>query len=163
MGLLANMANSGHDEIHLLLNTPGGTVADGIAIYNLIRALPSSIVTYNMGSVNSIGNVVYQSGDRRVCAQTSSFMFHGVGFDISNSRMELKQLKEKVDGINNDQAMISDIMVRHTNLGHEDVNKLFLDMAFLSAQEALDRGITDEVRDIHLPKGLPVQQLVFQG
>lgn len=163
MGVITNMVNGGHDEVHLLLNTPGGTVADGIGIYNLLRAVPASIVTYNMGSVNSIGNVIYQAGNRRICAQTSSFMFHGVGFDIANARMELKQLKEKVDGIHNDQAMISDIMVRHTGLGSDDVDQLFLDMAFLSAQEALKRGITDEVRDIHLPQGLPVQQLVFQG
>lgn len=124
---------------------------------------PRAYVTYNMGSVNSIGNVIYQAGDRRLCAQTSSFMFHGIGFDINNARMELKQLKEKVSGIANDQTMISGIMVRHTGLGSDDVDMLFLDMAFMSAQEFLNCGITDEVRDIHLPHGLPIQQLVFQG
>lgn len=163
MAVLAQYASGGHDEIHLLLSTPGGTVADGITLYNFIRSLPTRVVTYNLGSVNSIGNVVYQAGARRISAPVSSFMFHGVGFDIANARMELKQLKERVEGIKNDQSMISDIMVRHTNLGADEVDKLFLDMAFLNAQEAFQRGITDEVRDIHLPSGLPVQQLVFQG
>jgi len=163
MGAVAQFSNAGHDEIHLLLSTPGGTVADGITIYNFLRSLPARVVTYNMGSVNSLGNVIYQAGDKRISAPASSFMFHGVGFDIANARMELKQLKERVEGIKNDQSMISDIMVRHTMLGAEDVDKLFLDMAFLNAHEALQRGITDEVRDIHLPKGLPVQQLIFQG
>lgn len=162
MAVLGQAINDGHDEIHLLLNTPGGTVGDGIAVYNFIRALHPRVVTYNVGSVNSIGNVIYQAGDARICAITSSFMFHGVGFDINNARFELKELRERVQNIQNDQAMISEIMVRHTRLNTADIDKLFLEMAFLRADEALNRGIADEVRDIYLPPGLPVMQLVFQ-
>ena len=154
MGVLAKAVTDGHDEIHLLLNTPGGTVGDGIAIYNFIRALHPQVITYNIGSVNSIGNVVYQAGNRRIASPVSSFMFHGVGFDIKSSRFELKQLRERTDAIQNDQTMIADIMVRHTSLDTDAINKLFLEMAFLRAQEALDRGIADEVRDIHLPPGV---------
>ena len=90
-------------------------------------------------------------------------MFHGVGFDISNARFELKELNERLQNLQNDQALISEIMVRHTSLGMEDTEALFLEMAFLQADEALERGIADEVRDVHLPHGLPIMQLMFQG
>ena len=163
MATISEMTNKGSDEIHLLLSTPGGTVPDGLAIYNFIRAVPARVVTYNIGSVNSIGNVVYQSGDYRICAPTSSFMFHGVGFSVSNARLELKELKERMDAVENDQAMISEIIDRHTSLGTETIDKLFLRMAFLSAVEAKARSITDEIRDIHLPPGLPITHLVFKG
>ncbi|MCZ0814385.1 ATP-dependent Clp protease proteolytic subunit [Roseovarius sp. EGI FJ00037] len=163
LAVAGNAVNAGHDEIHLLLSTPGGNVGEGIAVYNFLKALPVPVVTYNTGKVDSIGNVIYQAGTRRLCATTSSFMFHGVGFAVEKAHFEMKQVRERLEMIKNDQAMISDIMVRHTDLSADDVENLFLEMAFLSAQEALNRRITDEIRDIRLPNGLPVQQLVFQG
>ena len=161
IGAMTNAVSNGHDEIHVLLSTSGGTVADGITIYNMVRSLPVRVTMYNVGNVNSIGNVVFQSGARRIAATSSSFMFHGVGFDIQNARMELKQLQEKIAGLKNDQSLISEIMVRHTNLSTDDVDWLFLNMGYLSSKEALERGITDEVSDINLPAGMPIQQLIF--
>ena len=137
-------------------------MVDGIAIYNFIRTLPIPLITYNIGQVNSIGNIVYQAGQKRVASKTSSFMFHGVGFDIKNARMELKQLSERMQGLQNDQALITEIMVRHTSLEADDVDLLFLDMAYIRAEEALNRGITDKITDIRLPHGMPIFPLVFQ-
>ena len=68
MGALAGACNDGHDEIHFLLSTPGGTVTDGITLYNFIRSLPIRVVAYNLGNVNSIGNVIYQAAEHRVSA-----------------------------------------------------------------------------------------------
>ena len=162
LGAVTESVNQKHDELHLLLSTGGGKVAEGVTIYNTLRALPIPVHTYNMGVVNSVGNVIFQAGERRVCATASSFMFHGIGFDVTG-RMELKQLTEKTSALKNDQSIISDIIVRHTDLDTEDVNELFLNMAHMGAQEALKRGIADKVTDIHLPKGLRLRQLVFGG
>jgi ATP-dependent protease ClpP protease subunit len=162
VGALANAVNNGHDEIHLLLSTPGGTTQDGIAIYNTLRALPVPVRTYNVGNVNSIGNVIYQAGCRRICAENSSFMFHGVGFDIQNARLELKQLNEQVRSIQNDQSLIASIITRHTGLAEQEVDRLFLAMEYMNAKTALERGIADEIGDIRLPKGVPIHQLIFQ-
>ena len=67
-----------------------------------------------------------------------------------------------MQGIKSDQSLIADIMVRHTKLERDEVDRLFLEMAYLTANEAMKRGITDEVADIHLPKGMPILQLIFQ-
>jgi ATP-dependent Clp protease protease subunit len=163
MQAAGNAVNQGHDDIHLFLSTPGGGVADGIALYNFLTALPVTISTYNIGTVDSIGNVVFQSGTHRVASPTSRFMFHGVGFDIHQARFELKELRERSQGIENDQSMIADILVRHTKLGAEDVNALFLEAAFVRSIDAKERGIVDEVGDVRLPYGIPVVQLVFQS
>lgn len=162
MAALANVVNEGHDDVHVFLSTPGGSVADGIAVYNFMMALPVHISTYNLGTVDSIGNVVFQGGRYRVAAPTSRFMFHGVGFDIQQARFELKELRERSQNIENDQSMIADILVRHTNLGSEDVERLFLEAAFISSMDAKDRGIVNEVADVSLPPGIPILQLVFQ-
>lgn len=104
---------AGHDEAHLLLSTPGGRVDTGLMVYNVLRALPIKVVTYNVGTVNSIGNVIFLAGAGRFASPTSSFMFHGVGFDIQNARFEEKALKERLQGLQNDQKLIADIIVRH--------------------------------------------------
>ncbi len=162
MGALVNAANQGHDEIHLLLSTPGGSVSDGITLYNLIQALPVPVHIYNIGTVDSIGNVIYLAGQRKIAATNSSFMFHGVGFDITQpTRLELKDLQERIGTARNSQSLMANIIIRHTKLNIDQVNEMFLEMAHITAQEALERGITDEVCDIRLPKGLPMQQLIF--
>ena len=71
--------NDKHDEIRFFLSIPGGSVQDGSAMYNFIKSLPVPLITYNTGQANSISNVVYQSGQRRIVCASSSFMFHGVG------------------------------------------------------------------------------------
>lgn len=162
LATLTEAVNERFDEIHLFISSPGGTVNDGICIYNSIKALPVPVITYNMSSIDSIANVLYQAGQRRICAETSSFMFHGVGFEVQNARMELKDIKERKIGIENDQSKIASIMERHTPLDRAAIDDLFLQMAYMSAEEALERGITDEIRQVRLPHGLPIRQLVFQ-
>jgi ATP-dependent Clp protease, protease subunit len=85
---MARLSNEGHQEVHLLLTTPGGSVMHGLTIYNVLRALPITLVTHNAGSVNSIGNAVFLAGARRYACPHSTFMFHGVGFDANNQRFE---------------------------------------------------------------------------
>lgn len=159
---MVDAINNQHDELHLLLASPGGQVNEGVALYNWIRALPVPVYTYNMGNVNSIANVVYQAGTKRFSATTSSFMFHDVGFGFSKeTRLELKDLREKVSALQNDRSLISEIMTRHTSLTDSEVNELFNEMAYLDAKRAFERGIVDEARDIHFPKNLPIRQLTF--
>ena len=159
----AKQLSEGFNEMHLLLSTPGGEVQSGIAAYNILRAMPFKVVSYNVGSVNSIGNVIFLSGDERYAATTSSFMFHGVGFDIQKARFEQKDLDEKLANLKNDQTLIAAIIERHTSMKLDDIGKLFLQAAFVPANDAKERGIVNDVIDINVPKGAPFLQLVFQG
>ncbi|MDA7949672.1 MAG: ATP-dependent Clp protease proteolytic subunit [Hyphomicrobiaceae bacterium] len=150
------------DELHLMLSTPGGNVREGIAAYNALMAMPLKVFTYNIGQVNSIGNVLYLAGQRRFANKTSSFMFHGVGFDITGQRFEEKQLIERLDGLRNDQQLISDVMRKRAKISAKRAHELFLQAAFVLPDEARSLGIVDEIRDINVPKGATFMQLVFQ-
>jgi ATP-dependent Clp protease protease subunit len=74
----------GATEVYLMLSTPGGTVDHGVAAYNILKALPVPLTTHNVGGVNSIGNVLFLAGRHRKAAPGTTFMFHGVGFDITS-------------------------------------------------------------------------------
>jgi ATP-dependent protease ClpP protease subunit len=72
MATVAQQVAQGFDELHLMLSTLGGQVAQGISIYNMLKALPIRVITYNVGTVNSIGNVIFLAGSPRYAARTSS-------------------------------------------------------------------------------------------
>jgi len=56
---MAQCANQNVKEVCLLLSTPGGTVMNGLNIYNVLRAFPFELTTHNVGNVDSIGNAVF--------------------------------------------------------------------------------------------------------
>ena len=160
----SELSNKGADAIHLMLTTPGGSVMHGFNIFHVLRALPCEIVTYNVGAVNSIGNVVFLAGDRRYAAEESTFMFHGVGFNVDGKvRLDERVLVERLDGLRADQRKIAQVL--HDRASFPDtteIEKLFLNAATGDAQFAKDRGIIDEIRQAKVPKGTTVIQLVFQ-
>ena len=162
LGTTAKQINDGMDELHLMLSTPGGNVREGVAIYNLLMSLPVKVITYNVGTVDSIGNVIFLAGSTRYANRTSSFMFHGVGFDVQNTRFEEKQLIERLDSLKNDQGLISQIITRRTKIRANKAHNLFLQAAFIRADEAKALGIIDDILDAKVPKGAPLIQLVFQ-
>ena len=129
LGMCADLSNKGVEEqFILLLSTPGGSVMHGLTIYNTLKALPFKLITHNVGSVNSIGNVIFLAGDERYCCPTATFMFHGVGFDVNgHMRLEEKNLKERLDSIRADQKKISQVIIDSTSIDTDDIEGFFLE------------------------------------
>ena len=160
----ADLANKGAKAIHLLLSTPGGSVMHGINIYNILRGLPFRLTTHNVGSVNSVGNVVFLAGDERYAVPDSTFMFHGVGFDVpQGSRLEEKLLRERLDSIQADQNQIASIIRDRASFPDEqEIASLFLQAATKDVAYARGHGIIHEIRNLDIPFGATVIPLVFQ-
>jgi len=160
---VANFVNQGVKQIYLLLSTPGGSVMHGMNLYNVLRSLPVELITHNVGNVDSIGNAVFLAGSKRFACPNSTFMFHGVGFDVRQQiRMEEKFLRERLDAIGADQKRIGDIIAQRTRISKEDIEKLFLEAQTKDAAFAAGCGIVEEIRDVQIPAGSPVVALVFQ-
>lgn len=85
LGLLANCVNERIKKVYLMLSTPGGSVMNGMNIYNVIRAMPFELITHNVGNVDSIGNAIFLAGSKRYACPHSTFMFHGVGLRHTKS------------------------------------------------------------------------------
>jgi ATP-dependent Clp protease, protease subunit len=160
---ITNLTNQGVKQIYLMLSTPGGSVMHGMNIYNVLRALPIELITHNVGNVDSIGNAVFLAGSKRYACPHSTFMFHGVGFDVpQQTRIEEKFLRERLDGIVSDQKRIGSVIEDRTQISREDIAKLFLEAQTKDAAFAASCGIIDEIRDVQIPQGAPVYSLVFQ-
>ena len=162
IAVMAECSNSGVRQVHLLLSTPGGDVRCGFNLYNVLRAMPFELITHNVGNVDSIGNVVFLAGMKRYAVSNATFMFHGVGFNVNNQRLEEKDVRERLDGILSDQRRMGDVITQHTGISQEEVASLFSQAQTRDAGYAIEKGIVDEVRDVQIPAGTPVLSLVFQ-
>ena len=158
----AALSNDGVEEVHLLLSSRGGKVTNGIHVYNMLRAMPFRLVTYNVGCINSIANVVFLAGDKRYAVPHSTFMFHGVGFEVKQTRFEEKNLREKLASLLADQQKIGAIFAERTKLGGEEIKQLFLEAVTHDPEYARDKGFIHEIREAEIPAGTPVHQLVIK-
>jgi ATP-dependent protease ClpP protease subunit len=160
---MANLANQGAGEVHLLISTPGGNVMNGMNLYNVLRALPLRLVTHNVGNVDSIGNAVFLAGEHRVACPHSTFMFHAVSFaGIAGVDLDEKFLGERLASVLADQKRIGSILEERTNLESAQIEPLFREAQTKDATYAVGAGIVHEVADVQIPPGAPVIALVFQ-
>ncbi len=159
-----DLANQGVRTIYLMLSTPGGSVLSGMTAYNVLRSLPVKLITHNVGGVNSIGNVIFLAGEERYSCQRATFMFHGVGFDVTQpARFEEKQLHERLDSIVADQMRIAGVIADRARFADAaEIEDLFREAVTKDPGYAKDRGIIHDIREAQVPAGVPVLQLVFQ-
>ena len=160
---MSNCANQGVQTVHLLISTPGGNVMNGLNIYNVLLGMPFELITHNVGNVDSIGNLVFLAGRKRYACPHSTFMFHGVGFDVNAQiRLEEKFLKERLGSILSDHKRIGSIIAERTKLDQKVVESLFTEAQTKDATFAAGAGIIHEIKDVQIPAGSQVISLVFQ-
>jgi ATP-dependent Clp protease protease subunit len=158
----ANIVSQGHDEMHLLLSTPGGAVQYGITIYNFLRALPIRVITHNLGNVDSIGLVIFLAGEERYACPHTTFMLHGVALQVpAPTSLFERNFKDSLSRLSADQERIKGIYSDRSQITMEEAEVLFLQETTLTAEEAMNRGIVHEVRQLSIPAGSPVLQLMF--
>jgi len=160
MNFLSQQINAGQKEFYFLFSSMGGSVKDGVDIYNFIRALPAKIIMHNIGTIDSIANVIFLSSNERYANPNSSFLFHGVGFDITQpQRMEEKELREKLVIIERDQGNIANIIAERTKLAKEQIEEMFLRAKTKNPTEAKEVGIVTEIREATIPEGSQIISL----
>ena len=109
--------NRGVKEVCLLISTPGGGVMNGLNVYNVLKGMPFELTTHNVGNVDSIGNVIFLAGTKRYCTANATFMFHGVGMNVTaNTRLEEKNIRERLDTIVTDQERIGSVIPHHSTI-----------------------------------------------
>jgi ATP-dependent protease ClpP protease subunit len=162
MSTCGQLVQQQHDALYLCLSTPGGEVPSGVTLYDFLRALPVHVTTHNMGNIDSIGNAIFLAGEKRLACKHSTFMFHGVGFDMqARTRLEEKNIREMHDAMLADQSRIASIIVERTAIDNNQARELFIEARTKNADDALKHGIIHEIADLSIPAGAPILSLVF--
>jgi ATP-dependent Clp protease protease subunit len=140
------------ERIHLMISSPGGSVFHGLSLYNFLKGAPVELFTYNFGSVDSIGVVIFCAGDRRFCVPHARFLIHGVRFNISgNASFDEKQIEEHLKSLKIDQhniaRVIADTAQKPAHKVEEDMNNRIT----LNPSEAKDYGLVHEIQSSLFP------------
>ncbi len=151
--------NNGATELYLVLSSPGGDVDPGVAVYNQLIGLPADVITHNSGCIDSIANVIFLAGSKRLACPNSTFLFHGVHWDLSDA-VELwrPQLMEIITSLTAAENKMRDIIVNRSNLSKEDVDAFFAEGATKDAAFALSKGIISAVEELEFPQGAHIVQ-----
>lgn len=161
MAAISQRLMTGTDHFYVLFSTPGGAVASGITLYNFLRAVPARVTMHNVGNVDSIGNAIFLAANDRVACAHATFMFHGVGFDIQNTRLEEKSAREFLNGILAEQKRIADILVARSKVTARQARQLFREARTKDAAQAKAAGLVADIRDVSIPAGSDIVSLVL--
>lgn len=142
--LLFLQSQDAEKEIHCYINSPGGSVTAGLAIYDTMQYVKCPIATYCIGQAASMGAVLLTAGakGKRFALPNARIMIHqpwggaeGKASDIEITAREIIRLKEK----------LNEILAKHSGRKFEEVVKDTDRDHFMSAQEAVDWGLIDKV------------------
>lgn len=131
-------------EIRVMLNSPGGSVFDGMAIYNLISSVRNKVTVEVLGMAASIASVIALAGRELVMGEGSYFMIHRPwSFAYGNSD-ELRKTAELLDKVS---GQISDLYGARSALTDEEITEAMDATTWYTAGEAVEAGFADRVED----------------
>ncbi len=152
-----NLLAQGTTKIRLLLSTPGGSVFHGLSIYNFLKGLPIDVDTYNFGSVDSIGVVIFSAGTRRYTVPHSRFLIHSVKFNINGKlTMDEKQIEEYLKSLQIDQKNIAAVIADTTKKTADEIDSDMHNRTTLSPKQAQAYGLVHEIKSELLEQGMQV-------
>lgn len=131
---------------------------DGFALFNLIQCLPYKVHAHNIGSVQSIANIVFLGADIRTCAPESSFMFHGFSWTFQQESLDEAQISERTNTLSTGRAEYVRVFESRTNWKQADFDeqKLFDRAKVILPDAAKDAGIVHDITHVSIPPGVTI-------
>jgi ATP-dependent Clp protease protease subunit len=142
--LLFLEADNPNKEISMYINSPGGVVTSGLAIYDTMQYIRPKVSTLCVGQAASMGSLLLAAGEKgmrfatpnaRVMVHQPSGGFRGQASDIERHAEDIVKLKRR----------LNEIYVRHTGQPYEKIENTLDRDHFMSADQAKDFGIIDQV------------------
>lgn len=131
-------------EINLYINSPGGVVTSGMAIYDTMQFIRPAVSTLCFGQAASMGSLLLTAGEKdmrfvlpnaRIMLHQPSGGFQGQASDIEPHAQDIIKMKRR----------LNEIYVKHTGRDYETIEKTLDRDHFMTAQESLEFGLIDKV------------------
>lgn len=146
---------AGADSLSLLISSPGGSVFHGLTAYNYLRGIPVEATTHNIGSVDSIGVVIYCAGARRYSVPNARFMIHEVSMTM-NGVFDERAIENNLKNLRIDMRNVAGVMAANTGKTDREVENAMQSHTTLNPEEALDWGLVHEIKPELYEPGTPV-------
>jgi len=133
-------------DVHFYINSPGGTITAGLAVYDTMRFLRCDVATYCVGQAASMGALLFAggAGEKRFMLPNSRVLLHqpmvagvmtGVATDLEIEAKEILRLRTR----------LYNILAEHTGKDPEQIEKDCDRNLWLEAQEAISYGLADRI------------------
>jgi ATP-dependent protease ClpP protease subunit len=128
------------DELHVHINSPGGSVFDGVSIYNALATHKAKIIVHVDGIAASIASVIAMAGDEIRIAEGANFMIHAPWTILAGNA---KALRKEADVLDTLEAGLIDIYVARTGGDRAEIASWVDAETWFRGQDAVDKGFAD--------------------
>ncbi|QMP84387.1 Clp protease [Streptomyces phage Dagobah] len=144
-GLVDDLKNVTGDTLEVHLNSPGGDIFDGLAIYQALKDHSASVTVHIDGLAASIASVIAMAGDRIVMSPKASMMIHdGWTMAVGNGA----ELRKTADLLDKQSSIIASVYADRSGIAADTWRAAMVEETWYTAQEALDAGLVDEVEGL---------------
>lgn len=143
-GLLHLQRQDSTTPITLYINSPGGEVQSGLALYDVMQAVSCPIRTVCLGMAASMGALLFIAGDEREILPHSRVMIHDplIGAGAGGSALSVKA---RADDLMRIRDIAAGVIARHSGMSIERVFELTASDTYFEAEEAVEAGLADRV------------------
>jgi ATP-dependent Clp protease, protease subunit len=142
--LLLLSAEDPRGDISLYINSPGGSVSAGLAIYDTMRLIPNDVSTLSMGLAASMGQFLLCAGTagKRYSLPHAQVLMHQGSAGFGGTAADVEIYAEQLERTG---KLMAELISRHTGQPEEVISRDSLRDRWFSAQEALDYGMVDHI------------------
>lgn len=133
-----------NQDISLYINSPGGSVTSGLAIYDTMNFIKSDVSTIGLGTCASMASFLLSSGTKgkRFCLENTEVMIHEV---LGGSKGQATEIKIQADHILYLREKLNKILAKNTGNSLKKINNDTSRDYYLSAQESIEYGLIDAI------------------
>lgn len=129
-------------EITVFINSYGGEVAEGLAIYNSLKRHKAKVTTICDGFAASIASVIFMAGDERIMNDSSLLMIHNAWTCCSGNAQELRKQADDLEKITSASVVA---YKAHSSLSEEEIKELMDNESWITPEEALKYGFATSI------------------
>lgn len=138
----AALRNMGSGPVTVNVNSPGGDMFEGLAIYNLLREHKGEVTVKVLGLAASSASIIAMAGDTIQIARAGFFMIHNGWVIVAGNRLELREIADWMEPF--DKAM-ADIYSVRTSIDIASIQKKMDAETWIGGSDAVDQGFADEL------------------
>lgn len=132
------------DTINVYINSYGGEVAEGLAIYNALRRHDAKVKTYCDGFACSAASVVFMAGDERIMSNASLLMIHNAWLYAAGDPNQLRKQADDLETIN---EATKQAYLAHSSITEDALKQMMDDETWIDATSALEMGFATTIVD----------------
>lgn len=138
--------SEGDDDITLFINSPGGDVASGLAVYDYIKTMKKTVNTVCTGTAASMGAILFLAGKKRSMLEHTRLMIHDPSFHGNIfSGKKSHEIQKGLDNLNKSRESLARIISEKTGKSIEQIYDITAEDTYYGAKEAIEFGLATDI------------------